>query len=222
MPNTVTTTLPGTLISQIEVATITAAGAAYIKNPVAGRAILQAAAAALFEPPVGVALTAAIALAVAAYCVSQWGNDPVVGTLPTYYVSPTYASGIYQFEIPNPNYPTQSNPTIVYGPQTNPSIYTKILFQPITGSPTQGQVYLWNGSQWVFYIVSAWPNGYPRNIIANGATDNPQVLVPASSYPALTDDEKTLIGQVGTVTIPRAIPKKPATADDPKDRKSVV
>jgi hypothetical protein len=41
------------------------------------------------------------------------------------------------------------------------------------------------------------------------------VTTATTGFPTLTDDETSLIAQVGQCTIPRVIPKKPATADDP-------
>jgi len=216
VPNTIGTVVPGTLMGQIEAATIAAAATAFVKNPPAARAILQAAAVALLEPPVGPFIVAAVATAVAAYCLAQWGADPAV---PNESNNTNNTGGWLMVR-------TSSNPTYNQF-QIRPGqsfklnyetsgVYPTIRMTSAGGTsgmctaPANNQAYYTTpaSAQWIFF-----PYDCGTGVVGTQIPTSTYATV--LGYSPLTDDDKTLIGNVGTIEIPRAIPKKPAAADDP-------
>lgn len=215
MPNTIGAVLPGTLLAQIEVATIAAAGAAYIKNPVAGRAILQAAAIALFTPPVGPALVAAVAVAVAAYALSQWGPDvpPNQTRFANWTVRDTRFINTVTYTI---QFPTGiATQTASFSCGNHASKTTYVLGPTVIGNSIYGpnQLHLNNTVQPLY--GTSTPVGYVTAVSVVPCTGSAYTPTLSPGFPDLTTDDVAALEATATVTIPRTIPRLPLPENNP-------
>jgi len=214
MPLPVDVKINASLIGQLEAATIATAATAYTTNPVAARALLQAAMVALFEPPVSLFLLAAIGTAVAAYCLSQFGADPPLPPL-TNTDSKTFTqSSNCGMEIRVSG--QFSTNEIAFGcPNDIVSVTDHAENPEFPGDPRYIVATRANGQK-LYTTLPGNVTGFITNVVACPACTNAGApLAPNQDYPPLTEEQQGKIRAVGLVSQQRAIPKKPLPQEDP-------